>query len=128
MAQSRYATEYDGIKQTMQMYIDGGRQGKSELMRSAFHPEASFFGYAAGNLAVGTPFLFDWIDKNGPAPDIQPRFISIDIMESIAVVRLEVDGWSGALSGSGVRMSDIFTLLNTPDGWRIIQKAFHWHS
>ena len=128
MPLSKYATEYDGIVKTMQMYIDAGRQGKSEIMRPAFHPGASFFGYAGGNLASGLAFLFDWIDKNGPAPDIQPRFVSIDVLESVAVVCLEVDGWSGALSGSGARMSDIFTLLKTPEGWRIIQKAFHWHA
>jgi hypothetical protein len=128
MPLNKYATEYDRIVETVQKYIDAGRQGKSEVMRPVFHPGASFFGYAGGNLAAGLPFLFDWIDKNGPAPDIQPRFVSVDILESIAVVRLEVDGWSGVLSGSGVRMSDVFTLLKTPDGWRIIQKAFHWHA
>ena len=37
-------------------------------MRPAFAADASFFGYAGGQLAVGTEFLFDWIDKNGPAP------------------------------------------------------------
>ena len=63
---------------------------------------------------MGTHFLFDWIDKNGPAPDIQARFVTVDILESIAVVRLEADGWSGAPAGSGVRMSDVFTLLKTP--------------
>ena len=110
------------------MYIDGSKQGKSELMRPAFHPSASFFGYAGEQLAVGTQFLFDWIDKNGPAPNIEPRFVSVDILESIAVVRLEVAEWSGKLAGSGVRMSDLFTLLKTPGGWKIIQKAFHWHA
>jgi hypothetical protein len=25
-------------------------------------------------------------------------------------------------------MSDLFTFLRMPEGWRIIQKAFHWHS
>jgi hypothetical protein len=25
-------------------------------------------------------------------------------------------------------MSDLFTLLRTPGGWKIIQKAFHWHA
>ena len=128
MAVSRYATEYDAIVKTMQQYIDGSKQGKSELMRPAFHPNASFFGYAGGELAIGTAFLFEWIDKNGPALDIHPRFVSIDILESIAVVRLEVDGWSGAEAGSGARMSDVFTLLRTPQGWKIIQKAFHWYS
>jgi hypothetical protein len=78
-------------------------------MRPAFHPQASFFGYAGDQLAVGTGFLFDWIDGNGPAPDIEHRAVSVDILESIAVVRLEVANWSGKLAGSGVRMSDLFT-------------------
>lgn len=128
MTKSEYLTEYDKIVQTMQKYIDGSRHGKSELMRSAFHPDASFFGYAGEQLAIGTKFLYDWIDKNGPAPNIEPRIVSVDILDSIAVVRLEVSGWSGKLAGSGVRMSDLFTLLKTPDGWKIIQKAFHWHA
>jgi hypothetical protein len=128
MASNPYQTEYDGIVKVMQAYIDGSKQGKSELMRKAFHPEASFFGYAGGQLASGTQFLFDWIDRNGPATEIQPRVASVDILDSIAVVRLEVAGWSGKLAGSGVRMSDFFTLLKTPDGWKIIQKAFHWHA
>ena len=128
MTNPTYLTEYDGISKTIQMYIDGSKQGKSEVMRPAFHPDASFFGYAGGQLAVGPAFLFDWIDKNGPAPKIEPRVVSVDILDSIAVVRLEVGGWSGKLAGSDVRMSDLFTLLKTPGGWRIIQKAFHWHS
>jgi Putative lumazine-binding len=128
MKNNEYFSDYDRIVQTMQMYIDGCKQGKSELMRPAFQPNASFFGYAGDQLAVGTQFLFDWVDKNGPAREIEPRFVSVDILESIAVVHLEVAGWSGKLAGSGVTMSDLFTLLKTPEGWRIIQKAFHWHA
>lgn len=127
MAQNNYPTDYDGIAQAIDLYVAGSKAGRSELMRPAFHENASFFGYAGPQLAVGTGFLFDWIDKNGPAPDIQPRMTSVDIAESIAVVRLEVTGWSGALAGSGVHMSDLFTLLKTEAGWKIIQKAFHWH-
>ncbi len=123
-----YLTDYDQIVNTIQKYIDGSRQGKSELMRPAFHPDASFFGYAGDQLAIGTRFLFDWIDKNGPADKIEPRMVSLDILDTIAVVRLDVAGWSGKLAGSGVYMSDLFTLLKTPGGWKIIQKAFHWHS
>jgi len=25
-------------------------------------------------------------------------------------------------------VSDLFTLLKTAGGWKIIQKAFHWHA
>jgi hypothetical protein len=128
MANIEYLNEYDRIVKTIQMYIDGSKQGRSDVMRPAFHPDASFFGYAGEQLAIGTQFLFDWIDKNGPAPRIEPRMVSVDILESIAVVRLEVAGWSGNLAGSGVRMSDLFTLLRMPSGWKIIQKAFHWQA
>jgi hypothetical protein len=128
MTKSGYLSEYDKIVQTMEMYIDGSKQGKSEIMRPAFHASASFFGYAGEQLAIGTAYLFEWIDKNGPAPNIEPRIVSVDILESIAVVRLEVADWSGKVAGSGVRMSDLFTLLKTPGGWKIIQKAFHWHA
>ena len=119
---------HDEIQATIQMYIDGSKEGRSDLMRPAFHPNASFFGFAGDQLAVGTPFLFDWIDANGPATHIEPRVVSVDIVETIAVVRLEVSNWSGKLVGSGVHMSDLFTLLRMPEGWKIIQKAFHWHS
>jgi hypothetical protein len=122
------SSERDAILKTFELYLEGSRQGKSALMRPAFHPQASFFGYAGDQLAVGTEFLFDWIDKNGPAPDIEPRIISVDVTESIASVRVDVANWSGKLAGSGVRMSDLFTFLKTPKGWIIIQKAFHWHS
>ena len=125
---SGYAAEHDEIVKTMQLYIEGSKEGKSSLMRPAFHPDASFLGYAGGDLVKGIQSLFDWIDKNGPAPDIQARFASVDILDSIAVVRLEVENWAGKLAGSGVHMSDLFTLLKTPTGWKIIQKAFHWHS
>jgi hypothetical protein len=75
VTKSAYLTEYDGIVKTMQMYIDGSKQGKSKLMGPAFHPDASFFGYAGEQLAIGTQFLFDWIDKNGPAPGSSPGWL-----------------------------------------------------
>jgi hypothetical protein len=128
MTPTKSSSQHDEILKTLQLYIDGSKQGKCELMRPAFHPQASVFGYAGDQLAIGTEFLFDWIDRNGPAPGIEPRVISVDILESIAVVRVEVANWSGKLAGSGVRMSDLFTFLRMPEGWKIIQKAFHWNS
>jgi hypothetical protein len=48
----------------MQMYIDGSRNGKSDIVCPAFHSDATFFGYAGEQFAIGTQFLFDSIDKN----------------------------------------------------------------
>ena len=123
-----YATEYDAIVATIGYYIEGGRAGKSSLMRPGFLPDATMVGYAGGTLLSGSiQQLYDWIDGNGPAPDIEPRFTGVEIRESIAVVRLEVERWSGKLAGSEVHMSDAFTLVKTDDGWKIAHKIFHWH-
>ena len=83
-----YGVQFDAVVKTMQLYIDGCKQGNSRVMRPAFHEHAGFFGYDGPELAIGTAFLFDWVDKNGPSPHIRPRFVSVDILESIAAVHL----------------------------------------
>ena len=37
-----YIAHYDAIVKTMNAYVDGVREGKSELMRPVFHPAATF--------------------------------------------------------------------------------------
>jgi hypothetical protein len=74
-APNRYLAEHDAITCTIDCYIAGGRAGDSELMRPAFHPDATLAGYCQGVEYSGSiQHLFDWIDANGPAPNIQPRF------------------------------------------------------
>ena len=126
---NNYITEYDAIAKTLQYYIDGSLAGKSELMHPAFHDHATIVGYFGGELVSG-PIrkLYDLIDGNGPAPDIQPHFAGIEILDTIAVVRLKVDHWSGKVIGSDSHMSDLFNLIKTNAGWKITHKMFHLHS
>jgi hypothetical protein len=49
-------------------------------------------------LAVGTAFFYDWIDRNGPGPNIEPRPLSVDAVETTAI-RVEVAGWPGKRAG-----------------------------
>jgi hypothetical protein len=127
-APNDYLAEHDAITRTIDCYIAGGRAGDSELMRPAFHPEATMAGYCQGIEYSGSiQHLFDWINANGPAPNIQPRFARIEIFETIAIVHLEVQGWSGTLAGADSRISEVFTLLKRDGEWKITQKTFHWH-
>ena len=113
-------SEYDAIIKTVQIYIDGARSGKGEDMKPAFHKDAMMFGYE------GTEFLsstiqdfFDWHDENGAANDIQAQITSIDLANTVASVRVEIDNWTGD------RYTDFFTMLKMDGQWKIMNKVFH---
>ena len=115
-------SEYEAIARTVQHYIDGGKSGRSDEMKLAFHPNATIFGYVGPDLFAGPiQQLYDWVETNGAATELQGRITSTDIVESIATVRLELENWSGH------RFTDMFTLLKVDGQWKIINKVFHLH-
>ena len=115
--------EHDAIATTIQHYIDGAKSGKGDDMRPAFHEDATIFGYTGPDLFAGPiQQLFDWNDENGPATKLQARIASIDLIDTVATVRLELDNWTGS------RFTDLFTLLKVDGKWQIMNKVFHLHS
>jgi Putative lumazine-binding len=115
-------SEYEAIASTVQHYINGAKSGRGDDMKPAFHTEATIFGYVGPDLFAGPiQGLFDWSDQNGPAPELQSRITSIDLIGTIATVRLELDHWTGH------RFTDLFTLLKVDGEWKIMSKLFHLH-
>ncbi len=116
-------SEYDAIASAVQPYLDGARSGKGDDMKPAFHEDATVFGYAGPDLFAGPiQQLFAWNDKNGPATELQARIASIDLVDTVATVRLELDDWTG------YRFTDLFTLLKVDGEWKIMNKVFHTHA
>ena len=116
-------TEYDVIADAVQHSIDGARSGQGDDMKPAFHEDATIFGYAGADLFAGPiQRLFDWVDENDPATGLQARIASIDVVDSVATVRLELDNWTGS------RYTDMFTLLKVDGEWKIMNKVFHLHA
>jgi hypothetical protein len=114
--------EHDAITQTIQHYLAGAMAGKGELMKPAFHDDATVFGYVGPDLFAGPiQGLFDWNDENGPASDVQARIASIEVTGTVATARLEIDNWTGH------RFTDLFTLLKVDGDWKIMNKVFHLH-
>ncbi len=111
------------ISRVIQQYIDGAKSGRGDDMKPAFHSDASIFGYVGADLFAGPiQQLFDWNDENGPATELQASIASIDIADTVATVRLELDNWIGH------RFTDLFTLLKVDGEWKIMNKVFHLHS
>ena len=115
--------EHDAIAKAVQHYIDGAKSGSGEDMKPAFHKDATIFGYAGADLFAGPiQQLFDWNDENGPAAELQARIASIDVVDTVATVRLEFNNWTGS------RYTDLFTLFKVDGEWKIMNKVFHLHS
>ncbi len=116
-------SEHDAIAKTIQHYIDGAKSGEGDDMKPAFHKDATIFGYAGADLFAGPiQRLFDWNDESGPAAELQARIASIDVVDTVATVRLELNNWNGS------RYTDLFTLLKVDGEWKIMNKVFHLHS
>lgn len=91
-------------------------------MKPAFHKDATIFGYVGADLFAGPiQQLFAWNDENGAATGLRASIVSIDLIDSIATVRLEIDNWTGH------RFTDLFTLLKVDGQWKITSKVFHLH-
>ncbi len=116
-------SERVAIQQVVKQYVDGAKSGSGEQMKPAFHENATIFGYIGADLFAGPiQQLFDWNDGNGPATELQARIASIDLIDTVATVRLELENWTGH------RFTDLFTLLKIDGQWKIMNKVFHLHT
>ncbi|MGI9423702.1 MAG: nuclear transport factor 2 family protein [Hyphomicrobiaceae bacterium] len=114
---------HNAIAKTLQRYIDGARSGRGGDMKPSFHEDATVFGYIGEDLFAGPiQLLFDWNDENGPATKLKAQIARVDLADSVATVRLELDNWTGN------RFTDLFTLLEVDGEWKIMNKVFHLHS
>jgi hypothetical protein len=115
-------SEREAIVGTLEHYLEGAKSGSGERMKPAFHEDATIFGYIGPDLFAGPiQNLFDWNDENGPATELQARIASIDVVGTVATVRIELDNWTGH------RFTDLFTLLMVDGQWKIMNKVFHLH-
>jgi len=114
--------EYDAILATIEHYVAGGKAGKSELMKPAFHETATMSGYLGPDLIVGSiQNLYDYVDSNPPATGLDLRVASVEVTGTVAAVRLEMDNWDGH------RFTDLFTMLKIEGEWKVMTKVFYLH-
>lgn len=115
--------DHDAIHKVMDAYIDGARSGRVEDLEPSFDEGATIQGYVGEDLFAGPIHSFyDWHRENGPAKGVRARTTSVDVAGSIAIVRMEIDDWTGH------RFTDMFTLLKKAGRWKIISKVFHLHA
>ncbi len=114
-------SEYDAVIAVAQKYVDGLRVGSADGVAEAFHKDAVMYGFTNGEL-LGGPIanLFDFIEKNGKAPDISTRLDVLAITPTTAVVRVDMEK-----DAIGADYNDYLTLIRIDGVWKVIAKVYH---
>ena len=110
------------ITRTVDLYVEGMRDGDAAKLREAFHPDAWMFGSLAGTTydePIGE--LIAMVDGQPVDVDgsFQARAISVEQVGDAAFAVLEEQGFWGTVS-----FTDFFTLAQIDSTWRIVNKTF----
>ena len=124
MSKPTYVQDYQAISDVLNRYIDGCKQAKSSIMKSAFSPQATMYSVGPDGKLIGgaIPILFEGIDKDfRPSPDAKAAITRIEIVGTAASARIDANDMSG------ISFTDFFQLLKVDDQWTVISKVFHTH-
>jgi hypothetical protein len=116
--------EEAGIRETINRYSEGLREGSVDTLKEAFRPEAVMCGYLGETLIV-TPIegLYDYVRSNpAPARSGEPyscSVSSIDVAGSVASVRITERSYQGH------DFIDFLHLLKVDGRWWIVSKVFN---
>ncbi|WP_455806836.1 nuclear transport factor 2 family protein [Pseudomonas fluorescens] len=113
--------EYNAVIATANQYVEGLRIGSAQGVAQAFHKEAVMYGFTNGEL-LGGPIknLFDFVEKNGAAPEISTRLDVLAVTPTTAVVRVDME-----TDAIGADYNDYLTLIKIDGVWKVIAKVYH---
>ena len=116
--------DFEDIVATVTKYVEGLHVGNISELSQAFHKEAVMYGFTNKGELLGGPIknLYDFVEKNGSAPDIKTRIDVLAITPTTAVVRVDME--KDAMS---VDYTDFHTLIKLDGTWRIIAKVYHMY-
>ena len=124
---SARSPELQSIRQIIDLYIDGVKNGNVESLRQAFHPQSSMYGYKGSDLYI-TPIegLYDYITNTTPpakagkgGEQYHCTITSISVAGNAASVEMAMDGYHEH------DFMDYFQLLKVDGRWWIVSKLFH---
>jgi hypothetical protein len=115
--------DYEDVVETVKKYVEGLRIGSVDTISNAFHKDAVMYGYTNGEL-LGGPIdnLYDFVEKNGTAPDIKTHLDILAITPTTAMVRVDMEK-----DAIGANYTDFHTLIKINDNWKIIAKVYHMY-
>ena len=121
------AFEEDGIRQAINFYIEGLREGSVETLKEAFHEQATMCGYLGETLMI-VPIqeLYDFVGlHDAPAKTgelFSASIAAIEIAGSVASAKITEKSYQG------FDFTTLFHLLKIEGRWWIVGKVFNVES
>lgn len=137
-------SDYEGVLAATNKYVEGLKTGNITILSSAFHKDATIFGYLSSSPSssssssssssplFGGPIseLYEFVKKAGGAKEIKTRIDVLAITPTSAVVRVDLEK-----DAAGNSYHDYLSLLKSPllssqnnnnnNEWFIFAKVFH---
>lgn len=114
--------DYNAVLEAGHNYVEGLRTGDADTVAKAFHKEAIMYGLAGGKTLLGGPIgnLYDFVRRNGSAPEIKTHMDVLAITPTTAVVRIDMEK-----DAIGADYNDYITFIKLDGRWQAIAKVFH---
>lgn len=114
--------DYNAVLEAAHNYIEGLRTGDADTVAKAFHKEAIMYGLAGCKTLLGGPIgnLYDFVRRNGSAPEIKTHMDVLAITPTTAVVRIDMEK-----DAIGADYNDYITFIKLDGRWQAIAKVFH---
>ena len=114
--------DYNAVLEAAHNYVEGLRTGDADTVAKAFHKEAIMYGLARGKTLLGGPIgnLYDFVRRNGSAPEIKTHMDVLAITPTTAVVRIDMEK-----DAIGADYNDYITFIKLDGRWQAIAKVFH---
>jgi len=110
--------EQQAIEQAVSYYLEGGKQGKVELLKKAFHERAEIECLQDGELiSWDLPTFLGFFDPAQPSDHVH-RILAVDYAGNAAAVKAEWDFGTW-------KYVDYLSLLKVGGEWKIVHKIFY---
>ena len=109
--------------ETIDVYIDGTRNGDVEKLQSAFAPGALMSGFFEGEFYSGSPDVFFEEVRDNPSPEetgneYVGEITHEEIVGNTAQITMKEKGYLGA------DITNLFHLANIKGKWLILSKTY----
>lgn len=116
--------EYKAVEEAAMKFVKSVAEGNSTYAKELFTDEAVLFGYLDGQLEHGSiEQFYQNVDSIGGDKEFKARIDILDIEETVAVVRVLEENWSGRID-----FTDYLLMLKIEEEWKCVAKAYNQNS